>query len=61
MWADSHSRLTQCVKGTVSADYMWWVMRMACWGRLVWGRGWRAGVASSGDEDGVLGSPRLRP
>ena len=36
MWADSHSRLTQCMKGTVSADYMWWVMRMACWGRLVW-------------------------
>ena len=59
MWADSHSRLTQCMKGTVSADYMWWVMRMACWGRLVWatrmacwgrlvwGRGWCAGVASS--------------
>ena len=29
-----HSRLTQCVKGTVSADYMWWVTRMVCWGRL---------------------------
>ena len=75
MWADSHSRLTQCMKGTVSADYMWWVMRMACWGRLVWatrmvcwgrlvwGRGWHAGVASSGRRGwraGVASSQTLR-